>query len=382
MDRVLRDLQGEGEHDSSGDWTLDFQQARRKLGRYQLSGPGDYLLKFVQACVAGGATEIQARIGATRVELRANPRKFDPEELPKLGTYLLRSTSLTEPRHMRHLAVGLNSALWLEPQSLELRFPTLKWTPEKDWEEHQDGPPFQLKVKRRFPAPSPDLTNQMFEAMMTAHIPEIPWAMACRMLPEAQALNTRCSFSAVPIELNGIQVNRPVVPLEPNYLQYFFLAGDEPPAELLAFPRHVPARFTRYHHAPSLHALPAHSRPPLNRLEQARTLPGSNKAVLMAHGWLSLSFKHTTLLFVKDGVMLNPVTTELDCPGVRGYLSGHGLATDLSEFQLVEDDALRGLINRVNSQVRLMAEDLRERIYASRFARYTWASGLLSRLPS
>ncbi|MEW6279485.1 MAG: hypothetical protein AB1758_12720 [Candidatus Eremiobacterota bacterium] len=405
LDRLLEGLQREGELDSSGDFTLDFQKARLKLGRHQLVSPGHYLLKFVQACVAGGATRVHVRTRGHQVELQSNP-EFPLQELPRLSAYLLYSNSLTEPRSLRHLAVGLNSAIGLEPRRLELAFEGIRWTPEREWEERppgpgKDGSTFRLRLRKRqlgWPLMTMDLALQMAGTVATSHIPRIPSEVHALLNPEDLALSAACRFAPIPVFLNGGLCNRPNYPgtgglwpppSRPDaggmlILEYTFLAGDEPACQLVGLPAVGRARIRRFMHIPSLHSLPTPGLPALSGAVQARTLPGTRGRVLMCHGRLAVEQGlqgPARLLFVRDGVSLAPQDVDLGLPGVVGVLSAHGLATDLSEFTLVDNREYQALLGRLKPQAWQMAEDLRVQLERlSWLDRLTWANRLLDRL--
>lgn len=58
----IEELQGEGEFESTGQFTLDARLAREKMARFALAGPADYLLKLVQAANLLGAVELRLNI--------------------------------------------------------------------------------------------------------------------------------------------------------------------------------------------------------------------------------------------------------------------------------------------------------------------------------
>ena len=94
--------------ESSGSFTFDPEGMADKLGRYRLPGPEYYLLKLVQAAVAGGAHEIQFQIGfENSLEITMDGCPWTPEQLDDLDR--------APQRHLRHLAVARHAFLALKP---------------------------------------------------------------------------------------------------------------------------------------------------------------------------------------------------------------------------------------------------------------------------
>ena len=76
----------EGELDSSGQFTLDWSKALEKLGRYQNDAPGFWVVKFLQAAVASGARLLSIRQSARTTLLSFRPRLGASEVVSALQT--------------------------------------------------------------------------------------------------------------------------------------------------------------------------------------------------------------------------------------------------------------------------------------------------------
>lgn len=115
MDEMLGELRQEGCLDSRGAFTVDLEQAMRKLRERQFDLPGLYLLKTIQAAVALQALDIDIRIGAAEVRCSATlPARGDlPEDVPRVleGPF----QDFGSPA-LRHLAWAWTALSALEPE--------------------------------------------------------------------------------------------------------------------------------------------------------------------------------------------------------------------------------------------------------------------------
>lgn len=108
VDRFLEEGRNVGQHDSVGCFQLSGEQALSKLGRFSVSRPEQWILKMVQAAVAGGATRLD--ITQSRRETRL---VFGLSHLPapdELEHALLAPESPATP-FLTELTIGLRSLL-------------------------------------------------------------------------------------------------------------------------------------------------------------------------------------------------------------------------------------------------------------------------------
>jgi hypothetical protein len=108
IESVLAELSGPVELVDPGVFTIDIEQAIRKLGVVQLPDSEFYLLKMVQAALASGAWEIQIDVSWIGITLKFSPPESQFVREENLFVHLLDSNADSA---FHHLAVGINSAL-------------------------------------------------------------------------------------------------------------------------------------------------------------------------------------------------------------------------------------------------------------------------------
>ncbi len=109
---LLDRLKAVGEYDSTGQFTLDEEQARRKLARFQLTDSRRFVLELVMAAVSLGARRLAVSTNPDLVLSWEGP-SFASEALQDLERFLLEA-----PCPERHLAVALNALEGLKPKRL------------------------------------------------------------------------------------------------------------------------------------------------------------------------------------------------------------------------------------------------------------------------
>ena len=116
IEDFLGGLRDEGVVESSSVFTLSPEEARRKLEEFQRATPAYYLLRLVQAAVAGGATQVRFRIGRhlTRVTIEGLAQPFLGDELDELAP------RPTDPDWLSHLKAAVNAALCLKPSEMRV----------------------------------------------------------------------------------------------------------------------------------------------------------------------------------------------------------------------------------------------------------------------
>lgn len=120
-DRLLELLRKVGRVESEGFFSLDGRKAQEKMREFALVDAHEYVLKFVQAAVAGGATRIEVRADTHGVSVTAHGWEAVAEIFDDLFAGLFLSQSRVEAQEWRHLAIGVNAALALQPRSVEIR---------------------------------------------------------------------------------------------------------------------------------------------------------------------------------------------------------------------------------------------------------------------
>ena len=100
MDSFVSQSAAAGQFDSVGEFSIDWEKSEQKLGEFYRAHPGLWLLKFVQAGVSFGATDIQVSLSRKSIDI----------------TYHLESAEgslfdLTGPDdHTQHLRTGIRGA--------------------------------------------------------------------------------------------------------------------------------------------------------------------------------------------------------------------------------------------------------------------------------
>lgn len=195
---LLDTLRRAGRVDSEGDFTLDGRKAQEKMREFALVDSHEYVLKIVQAAVAGGASRVDVSADARGVRVVAHGWQVSAEVLADPFAGLFISQERVEAQDWRHLAIGLNAALALQPQGIEvraggrvLRIESAESRSVRDEASTHDGT--RIDVLER-----------------------VSWRLAGRALkalvggvPEAQLVATRVSWCRVHVTLNGRGVTDP-----------------------------------------------------------------------------------------------------------------------------------------------------------------------------
>ncbi len=188
LGRLIGELRAGGELDSRGEFTLDRDRAREKMRQFQLADPRSYVLELVQAAVLAGASEARFEIDADDMRMSFDGRPFTALDFEELySSMFTRRSSLAR----RQLALGLNSAMALDPRVLRVESGTARMEMRPDGDEITtakgaiDGT--RIHVKDRFG----NATLVRFVLKLRGHITEMLY------------LKERCRWAALAIRLNG-----------------------------------------------------------------------------------------------------------------------------------------------------------------------------------
>ena len=193
LEGFLSAQRGEGELDSDGEFTMSLEKARQKLRKFQLGNPAFYLLKIFQSAVRACADKIEIKLSGRTVRLW-----FQTEEpvydiariLAALDTVLG-----CQDQGLRHLVIGINSSLAVEPEHV-------LWG---EWGPH----PRALKITdagvETVQPPKPPCPNfggsarvgYMFEIKRKGSL------LSQSFAAEKQALESRCCYAPATVLLNG-----------------------------------------------------------------------------------------------------------------------------------------------------------------------------------
>lgn len=182
IDQFLRELRDSGKIDSGGIFTIDLQKSSTKLNKHLLRGPADYLLVGVRGAVAAGASAVSIKLHyrESRIEL-----KLDNERADDLALDLMRVADQRQRgAHLLRLAMG--GAFTQEASEVEVRSPS--WCLTADGE----------SLKGRAHAGREGFLTIDFRWRFGGFL-----GLRGRTAQEHKELSERCTFSVVPIELDG-----------------------------------------------------------------------------------------------------------------------------------------------------------------------------------
>ena len=316
VDEMLAELQQAGLLDSHGQFSIDFVQALQRMGKQLLPDARMYGVRFYQAAVCSGATDVSYAGNQSRLHCRSLGMPLPLAQLRELSRYLA-----PDARNLaaHYLASALHAALSTKPRRLQL----VTWDGTEGasltFRQNQES----LQVLDSCP-----FANQMPQ---TGLMVERGPAWFFRQVPEWEWLRRQAGVGRASLRING-QVVAPA-----------FGA----PQELVAYKLYLPGSYVSVagdgtvglvcrggHHVflGQLEAVPDHPQ------EDRIVLPGLG-GVKAAIGIRADLAPKASLRFVRHGVMLPAVHLKAPAPGLEILISAHGYQTDLSGLGMVENDA-------------------------------------------
>lgn len=106
----------------SGSFRIDRKRALEKLMRFQLQDARMYPLPWIQAAVASGATFIRVWPLPSGFDMAFDGMPWTPEELRDIYRHLFEEDPDGSKTRLRELAVGVLSALRVQPQHISITF--------------------------------------------------------------------------------------------------------------------------------------------------------------------------------------------------------------------------------------------------------------------
>ena len=367
---LMDDLSDDGVRDSTGVFTLDPREAERKLANFALARPQDYVLKLVQAAVAGGADLVDVQASPGGVMVRWNGAQLERESLPGLMGHLLSSRCPPEIRHLRHLAAGLRGSVGMGPSSLWLESGTGASAFRRFWS--KEG--WQDKL---LPERAETLTVLSLGRTLGSSFSE--WTSDVGAFvrgkdhrsEEEEALSSGCGYLPATLTVNGEVVPRR--PFGHPRFEGYRILDDEFPGECRP-PKYlveknpgayVDGMLDIRHHLVEREVLdPAGCLPRLGERHSSNRLGGSEEGQ-RCRAWIAIEAAlgaTARLGFVDDGVLISEEELDLGVPGLVAVLSVEALSKDLTGFQLVRDVAYDELLRWVKSQGEELVKELLERL--------------------
>lgn len=354
LDNLLESMAREGRVDSSGGFTIDLAAAQLKLAKFTLPDSRGYILKMVQAAVAGNASELHLDSHDRAVEVRILGLELEQDGL-ELLLYRLAESGKALPRASYHLAVGIRAALGLESSEIsicscdgkaEKRILWARNSIKHEVQESERPPETVLRFTRTrwrfFKESLKTLTHRDFMGMVRGERSGYD--------EEQRLVNDICCLAPLKITINGRQVPRLAQLPNPSLRPYPKSAGyphlrEHLYASALDWSPEVGrsdlAGVSRGFLAPEFASNPqvqgSSSNSGWRLCSQDPALPSWQKFEYDQVIGIHPKFPESQIMVILDGVLIHRRCTE--GPGLTAMITGQGLTTDLTGFKLVENDA-------------------------------------------
>lgn len=294
-----------GERDSSGEFTLSQDHARKKLQEFTLPEPRLYVLSLVAGAVCGGASGIEFRCDADELWMTHDGQLENPRELEAIESVLF-SNRVGSP--IRETVIGLSGLLPLKPRKVELKVTEPDGVHFLRW----DGQAYHYQREEHGGAPRIDFYVQERAGLRVAR--KFAAKVGGGMLPDSEedAIFRYCNRCPLPLTFNEQPANRPVILGNCRHLTF----------------SHTP--FAEDH--------------PLAELGVPVAAPQGVSGLLALGGRLA---PWVTLVY--QGVNFRLPENAFSRPGLRGIVYCENLRKDLSQVQLVQDEAFTTLISNIES---------------------------------
>ncbi|MCA9791169.1 MAG: hypothetical protein KC910_05215 [Candidatus Eremiobacteraeota bacterium] len=330
LEQLLQARRAEGAFDSSGDFTIELSRARAKLARFQLADPDYFVLKLLQAAVAGGATlgSFRFRLSYLRFlfALPDDSVLFDQDRLFEA----LALPGLCPPGAIRHLAISVTAGLTTHPVRVV-------------WSTWRRGQLQQLEFD--FKEPRGFVSSQRpnwasYDSCCYFRI-ERNLARSGFVIDPSRArrvIAQRCRFFPMSLELEG----EPYVPLGPGG----WLDGQDCLLQLVSpgGGLRLRGRAGGRQVEPGLFV---GGRKFFSEICPAERWENCDLAV-----WLPLEPKGSSVFrLVNHGVSMDPVRFDTTPNGMLVVGDGTGLKTDLSEMGWAVDEAWQAYAREVEARV-------------------------------
>lgn len=298
-----------GQKDSTGEFTLSQDHARKKLQEFTLPEPRLYVLNLVASAVCGGATHISFRSDADELWMSTDSQLEDPRELEVIESVLF-SNRQSSP--IRELIIGLSGLLPLKPKKVELQVRA----PGECYQLRWDGETYQHE-RTQAATGEPGISLYVQERVGYRVARKYAAKVGGGMLPDSEedAIFRYCNRCPIKVEYNQKVANRPLI---------------------LGKCRHVtfsPSPF------PEDHALAPFGAP--------QPAPPGVSGLLAIGGRLA---PWVTLVY--QGVNFRLPENAFQTKNLRGIVYCDNLRKDLSQVQLVQDETFRTLIADIEATAR------------------------------
>ncbi len=322
--QLIARLQAQGEVDAHGAFTLDREQARRKIQSFQLVNPARYVLELVQAAVLKGAQSLEFSLTSTELHLRCDGEPFTLTDFEHLYGALLLRASEQSGRARRHLALGLCTALAVDPALVRVesgsRAGAVFLELRKDAPDRL-GPLPSEPQRAAFPTTHIWVRHRVGAQMLGRFL-----SHRKGRLPEEELLRHHCVYAPLRISLDDERISKPL--------------------KLPGVKQQYPFSHENIHGA-------------LGLLTSA-PLRWSESAVA------SFDTMPTELRLIKNSVWVDTVRPELLLPGYQALADCSLLRQDISHEHVVQDEQYLWVVNVVLAhQIGRLASDCGEVLYGT-----------------
>ena len=343
VDDLLNQLSAEGELQSSGRFTVDVSKAKEKLAQFQFEDAFYYILKLVQAAVAGGASGLALQSRTAEVEVTILGLGFNPYQLENVLYSLMADRSETTPS-LRHFAMGLNAAVNTRAseimvqsfdgkEGLEVRW-TKKGQRSTGWEPSKPLAQTRMLLKRT----AADVLSDISAKLASRDVFSMFSGDRKGMDREQALIYDHCAFCPMPITING----RPCPGYDLGVPPYsgvlstlwsrIFDDGSSVDPKHHLFELYLPKTGDSSLSGPRM----THSRWPRGFEKNSQY-----SAILVVPARLA---EDSVVMPVRDGISLKPFKVAWDGPGAILYLDANDLEVDLTEVNLIKNERTLGVL--------------------------------------
>lgn len=157
VERMIAALAEGGELTEEGGFTLDREQARKKMRKFQLDDPHRYVLCVVRAAKLLGATKVEFEVDSDDVIIRFGGDTLTREDLDELYGALFEDRTTDRIKARRELAIAMNAVMALDPKFVRIESGAVRAS--LDWESGDEiselpevVPHTEVHVRDRFTA--------------------------------------------------------------------------------------------------------------------------------------------------------------------------------------------------------------------------------------
>lgn len=330
LDAYLDEARLPGRHESSGQFSLAYQQACQTLGSFQRHWPNWFLWKFVQAAVAAGAREVRLWEGRRGLRLRALGGRWRPSDLERLEGDLLGARLSGDQEPLHYLAAALGAGLSLNPPRLSLSFVVGRRRHALSYQRSSRGYGSQ---REQGPTPQePGCELELVGAGLGSTFHRLSLAPV--------RLVVRHWLWGSQSVLNGLEGVRPLAEIHRGPARGSGLLFANPVAAWID--RSQPRQ-------PGEIVLRCEQGRVTRRVRVGRGEPPVARLVVLVYGG---RVRSTRVTLVKFGLELDALQVEWGLPGVDVFVEADDAAVDLSGLKPVRTDALKARLVDLRSEVR------------------------------